>query len=119
MQGRGRTQREDYFEDLQKMERQLRDEDPGPKPALTPLEQAAADLHTTKYNIAYAKLTERLLAKEKPNMKDEEIKAQENEIWRMRESHADVERSFNAKEAGREAILRSESPYQVTIPTLT
>ena len=37
MQGRSRTQRENYFEDLQKMERRLerrlKDEDPGPKPS--------------------------------------------------------------------------------------
>ena len=113
MQGQGRTQREDYIEDLQKMERRLKDEDPEPKPALTHLEKVAADLQTAKYNIAYAKLTilqvENLLAKEKPNLDDVAIQEREDEIAQMREFHADVERSFHVKEAECEAAMKSKS----------
>ena len=123
MQGQGRTQREDYFEDLQKMERRLKDEDPGPKPGLTYLEKVATELQTTKYNIAFAKLTlleiEHRLAKERSNMKDVDIKEREDEIARMREFHADVQHSFDVKEAEREAILKSKSAYAMIIPTLT
>ena len=123
MQGRGRTQREDYLEDLKKMERRLTDEDPGPKPALSYLEKTAADLETTKYNIAYAKLTvleaEHLLAKERPNMSEAAFQQREVEMAQMREFHADVERSFQVKEAEREAVLNSKSAYPMTIPTLT
>ena len=50
-----RKQLEDYREDLRKMERRLKDEDP--RPALTDLEKAATDWQTTRYNTAFAKLT--------------------------------------------------------------
>ena len=124
MQGRGRTQREDYLEDIEKMKRRLKDEDdPKPKPALTHLEKTAADLQTTKYNIAYAKLTilevEHLLAKDKPNMDDVAIKEREDEIAQMREFHAEVERSFHVAEAKCEAALEGKSACPMTIPTLT
>ena len=123
MQGQGRTQREDYLKNLKKMERQLTDKDPEPKPYLTYLEKTAADLETTKYNIAYAKLTvleaEHLLAKERPNMSEAAFKKRDTEIAQMREFHADVERSYEVKEAERKAILNSKSAYPMTIPTLT
>ena len=123
MQGQGRTQREDYLKNLKKMERQLTDKDPEPKPALTYLEKTAADLETTKYNIAYAKLTvleaEHLLAKERPNMSEAAFKERDMEMAQMREFHADVERSFQVKEAECEAALNSKSAYPMTIPTLT
>ena len=116
MQGRGRTQREDYAENLEKMERRLKDEDPDPKPALTHLKKTAADLQTTKYNMAYAKLTilelEHLLAKEKPNMDDAAIKEREDEIAQMREFHEKVERSFHVAEAKCEAALEGKSAAQ-------
>ena len=119
MQGRGRTQREDYLEDIQKMERHLKDEDPKPKPALTTLEKAAALLQTTKYNMAYAKLRlqeiEDLLAKQRPKLKDDAILEREVEIAKLRESLGNLKRSFYAIEAE----LKSKSTYPKTIPTLT
>ena len=112
MQGRGRTQREDYLEDLNKMERRLKDEDPEPEPASTDLEKAAADLRRMKYEIAYVKLTileaEHLLAKEKPDMSDVAVRDREVEIAEMRELHADVELSFQEKEAECEIALNSK-----------
>ena len=57
------------------MERRLKDEDP--RPALTDLEKAATDWQTTRYNIAFAKLTlleqKHLLAKERSNMTHSKI----------------------------------------------
>ena len=108
MGSRRRTQREDYLEDLRKMERRLKDEDPGPKPAL--------DLQTVKYNIAYAELglleVEHSLAKERANMDDVAIKEREDEIAQTRKFHAHVEAEY-------ETALKSKSAYAMTMSILT
>ena len=123
MQGRGRTQREDYLEDLRKMERRLKDEDPEPKPASTYLEKVAAELHATKYNLAYVKLSveqaQHRLAKEKPNMSDVAVRDREVKIAKMQELHADAERSFQVREEECKTALNSKSAYPITKPILT
>ena len=105
------------------MDRRLKDEEPGPRPALTDLEKAAADMETTRYKIAIFKLTlletEHLLAKERSIMNDVALKEREDEIAQMRELHADAQRSFDETEAERQAILKSASAYPMTIPNLT
>ena len=105
------------------MERRLKDEDPGPQPAVTHLEKAAMKLQTAKYELAFAKLMlleiEHSLAKERSNLNDIEIQEREDEIAEGRKFHADVQRSFDVKEAERETILQSKSAYPMTIPRLT
>lgn len=115
MQRRGRTQRDDYLEDLQKMERRLKDEDLEPKTALTHLDKVAADLDTQKYSLAYGKLQileiEHGLAKERASMDDAAIEEREREIAETRKFYAAVESEY-------EAAVISESAYPVTISIL-
>lgn len=105
------------------MERRLKDEDPGPGPALTDLEKTATEWQTTNCKIAFAKLTlleqEHLLANERSNMTDIEVKEREDKITQLRDLHAYVRHSFDVADRERKALLKSKSAYPMTIPFLT
>lgn len=112
MNSRGKTQREDYLEELRKMERSLKEGEPTKTPPRTPLEKFSADLEMKKHDLAFAKLTvfeaEAALNEWRPYMGAGEIEDYESKIAHMRTFQADTEEMLRLTNAECDEALRSK-----------
>ena len=123
MESKPKTQRNDQMEELRKMERSLKDDEPKKDANMTPRDQMLEKLHTMKTHVAFSKLTllnaESDLDKDKARMGKVEARQKQAEVARMRMFQMGLEEAYHVGKAELEGALQRKSTYLMIIQTLT
>ena len=123
MVGQAKTQRNDQMEQLRKMERSLKEDEPEKDPNMTPRDQVLEKLRIMKTKVAFSKLTlslaESELDKDKASMGKAEAQQKQADVARMRMFHMDLEEAYHVEKAELEGALQRKSTYLMIIQTLT
>ena len=110
MESKPKTQRNDQMEELRKMERSLKDDEPKKHLNMTPRDQILEKLQTMKTHVAFSKLTllnaESALDKDKAHMGKLEAQQKQAELARMQMFQMGLEEAYLVGEAELEDALQ-------------